>query len=175
MRKALLVAAATAAAMLATLFAWTSSASADGNTVVNLGPGTYTTDFSHPTGTLTLGGGTTSARCSSSAFVGNATNHTPKCATRVITCPVTASYCTLVVNAQENALRGPVAFGAALNLVGPAVFVSVDKAYNCPQAYSCGTKVTFLLGPGTTAQGGIQSFGTPGWPVTFIQLTSTAH
>src|SRR4051794_30896872 len=109
MRKALLMAAVTAAAMIASLFAWASSASADGNTVLNLGPGQYTTDFSHPTGTLSVGGGTVSARCSSSAFKGNAVNNTPKCATRVITCPATSASCSVVVNAQENALRGPVA------------------------------------------------------------------
>src|SRR2546421_6662522 len=152
MRKFVLLAAAVSAATAAALFVGTSSANADGSTVFNLGPGQYSIGFTHPTGTISVSGGTISARCSASSLKGSAAFNTPQCVTRPIKCPVTATSCAVVANIRESALRGPVQVAGGLLFIGGSYTASaVVQPYNCPQAYSCGTRVPFAcITPRTT-------------------------
>ena len=154
-----------------------SPANADGDTVITIGPSQYSGGFDHPTGTVSIGGGTISARCTAIAVKGSATFQTPACVTKKITCPATATICTMILNFRESALRGPVYVGAALVLYsGAASYVSSIQAYNCPQAFSCGARQFYLVAAGTTLQSAV--FNTayaPNYPNVFNQVTLTVH
>jgi len=172
MRKLALLAAATAAALIAALFVG-SSANADGSTVITAGPNQYSAGFEHPTGTISVGGGTTSARCTATAFKGSNVTGTPKCVTKQISCPVTAPSCTIVWTAQENALRGPVAFGAGLLITGGVNGAAVLSPYSCPKPYSCSLKYAINVTPGSTLQAGVVNLTTPNYPSVFTQIQLT--
>jgi len=176
MRKRLLLSAALAAATLVALMMPSWSASADGSTVITLGPGQYSIGFTHPTGTLSIGGGTISARCTAQAVKGSALFGTPGCATRVITCPLTASSCSVVWNGRESALRGPVALNGPINISGGYSGWTYLNAYNCPQAYTCGARILITgIMPGATVQAALQNVGfNPNFPNVFNQITLTA-
>jgi len=174
MRKGILLAAAAAAALFAGLLT-APAASADGETVVTIGPGQYSGSFEHPTGTISVGGGTISARCVASSAKGSPVFETPSCVTKKITCPATAAYCSMVLNFRENALRGPVVVGAAFSYVGTVAFVGNIQAYNCPQAFSCGAKELYAISPGTTLQSAVFNFSSPNYPNIFNQVSLTVH
>jgi hypothetical protein len=177
MRKFLLLAAATAAALLAGLFVPASSANADGETVFIAGPAQYNVGFLHPTGTIFIGGGTISARCAATSFKGNPVFLTPKCETRAVTCPMTASSCSIDWNARESALRGPVSWNGGVTFTnGPTPAGTIVHAYDCPQPNSCsvlvhGDGVT----PGTVMQSAIWNDSTANYPTVFTQITITVH
>ena len=177
MRKFVLLAITAIAGLVASMLLAT-SARADGNTVVTAGPGQYTLGFTHPTGTLSIGGGTTSARCTAAAAKGNAFLGTPRCTTRKITCPFTApSYCSVVVNMQDSALRGPVAFVGGASIGGgiiPGSFTTISP-YNCPQANVCTWKFGFSIHKFGTVQLQILNITNDNYPIVFAQATSTAH
>ena len=174
MRKFVLIPAAVAAAMLLALLV-PSPASADGTTVISIGPSQYTIGFQHPTGTISVGGGTISARCTAGSVKASAFYLTPQCVTRLIACPVTASSCSVVVNIHESALRGPVWVAGTLVLSGGYTSSTVLTPYNCPGAYSCGTRIRFDgLTPGETLQlGTFNVIDAPNYATVFGQLTLT--
>jgi hypothetical protein len=175
MRKRILLAAASVAAMSVALLLPMSSASADGTTVITAGPSQYTLGFTHPTGTLTVSGGTISARCTAAAFKGSHVTATPRCTTRKVTCPITAvNGCAVVVNFQENALRGPVAFVAGSSVTGFTGFATLSP-YNCPQAFNCSWKFAVGLNPGGTIQSQILNILDPNYVTVFAQNTLTVN
>lgn len=176
MRKRILLAAAAVAAMSVALMLPTSSAGADGTTVITAGPAQYTLGYTHPTGSVSIGGGTVSARCTAASFVGNSVLGTPRCTTRKVACPLTASFCSLAVNVQENALRGPVAFVAGYTIVGGASGFSTQEAYNCPGANNCGWRTAWaVVAPGSTVQSQVINFLKAGAVSVFSQTTFTVH
>jgi hypothetical protein len=176
MRRRLLLAAAVAAATITALLTTAASASADGTTVITAGPAQYTLGFTHPTGTLSVGGGTINARCTASSFVGSPLFGTPRCTTRKVTCPTTSTFCDLAINFQENALRGPVAFVAGASFVGSIGLVTQPEPYNCPGLYNCGWRINVgFMSPGTTVQLQIINFTKAGLPNVFAQATLTVN
>jgi hypothetical protein len=177
MRRRLLVSAALAAAAVVAVLLPTSSASADGTTVVTIGPGQYTLGFTHPTGTISVGGGTISARCTAQADKGSAALQTPGCATRAIACPATATSCSVVWNGRESALRGPVAVNGLIVISGGWATSSYISPYNCPQQYSCGARLLFTgIPPGSVIQAGLENVAfSPNFPNVFNQVTLTVH
>jgi hypothetical protein len=151
-------------------------AHADGTTVITSGPAEYTLGFTHPTGTLAVGGGTVSARCAAVSAKGSPVFATPRCTTRQVTCPVTATSCSLAVNFQENALRGPVAFVAGIAIAGGFGGVTTPQPYNCPGAYNCGWRLNIaFLAPGTIVQAQILNISSANFPSLFAQTTLTVH
>src|SRR5581483_3001689 len=118
-----------------------------------------------------------SARCTASAVKGSATLLTPQCATRVISCPATATSCSVVVNVRESAVRGPEYVIAGVSLSSGYTSATVLTPYNCPQLFSCGTRVQLNgLTPGETVQLGVaNALFAPNYPVVFGQLSLTAH
>jgi hypothetical protein len=151
MRKFALLAAA--AAIAAAFVVPLTFAQADGSNILQLGPGQYTANFTHPTGTLAVGGGTISARCVATAAHGNAETGAPVCVTRVVTCPASATSCDLIWSAQESALRGPVAVDGFIDIGGPYGGPTFVSPYNCPQANACGAKLLYTgLAAGTSVQ-----------------------
>jgi len=174
MRKHLLIVATAIAAMFVAVLVPT-SAHADGSTVINLGPGQYNVGFTHPTGTVTIGGGTISARCTAAAAKGSSVLLTPQCTTKPIRCPVSSAGCAVVFALQESALRGPVAVsGNVLVTGGSGAFDAVLQPYSCPQPNTCGTRVRDLFTPGTTIQ--LTTFNIavgPNFPIVFSQATLT--
>src|SRR5439155_23860233 len=165
--------AAIVAASVVALMLPMSSASADGTTVITAGPGQYTVGYSHPTGTISIGGGTISARCTAQSAKGSATLFTPRCATRTIYCPTTANSCSLIWNARESALRGPVQFGGGLLFISTGtVTITNLSPYNCPQAFSCGLR-WFVTGvaPGSYVLSQVVNVASPNYPNVFDQVT----
>ena len=177
-RKVVTLIATGAAALSASLVIAATPATADGSIIVNIGPGQYNGTFTHPTGTLSVGGGTISARCAAKSFKGSSVFLTPKCTTRVTTCPATATSCSVVANLQEGAARGPVLIGGSISFTGGSyTSVTVLQPYNCPKANACGTRVRFNgVAPGTSVQlAGFNAFYNPNLPGMFAQTSMTVH
>ena len=173
MRRNLWLAAIAGAAMIVAVLVPT-SANAATNTIVNLGPAGYTSNFASSSGTVSLGKEANSARCSAAVAKGNATFHTPQCTTRAIYCPLTANGCSITVNAQESAVRGPVAFYSAVKFIGGAYGTQTTlQAYNCPQANNCGVRTEFDgIAPGEGVQINVSNgFYAPNYPNVFAQVT----
>ena len=177
MRRRLLLAAAASAATIAALLVPASSASADGSIVITAGPSQYTLAYTHPTGTITVSGGTISARCTAQSFKGSSFFKTPRCTTRKIFCPLTATSCSLAVNFQENAARGPVVFVAGVSIVGSNSGVtSTPEPYNCPGAVNCGWRFDIdTLAPGTSVQSQIVNLSNANYPNVFAQTELTVN
>jgi hypothetical protein len=150
-------------------------ASADGTILITAGPAQYRLSYTHPTGTITVAGGTISARCTAQSFVGSAFFATPRCSTRLISCPTTANYCTLALSFQENAVRGPVEFAAgAIASSGSFALYTEQQPYNCPQANNCGWRVHFgYMSPGATIQIAIVNLRNNNYPNVFAQASIT--
>jgi hypothetical protein len=174
MRKFVLLSAAVVVAVVAAMLV-PSSASADGTTVITIGPGQYSVGYIHPTGTVTVSGGTISARCTGQSAVGSATYSTPQCATHATACPASANYCSVVGNFQENALRGQAGFfGITFINNGTYSNYTVQK-YNCPAAYSCVWRWTADLTAGTVVSSEIFNYENNSFPNVFLQTTLTVH
>jgi hypothetical protein len=176
MRRRLLLAAAVGAATIAALLVPASPASADGSIVITAGPSQYTLAYTHPTGTITISGGTISARCTAQSFKGSSLFKTPRCTTRKIACPTTATSCSLAVNFQENAVKGPVYFVAGAVVSGSPSGLTQEEPYNCPGVVNCGWRFSYAtLAPGATVQAQIINLSNANYPNVFAQTELTVN
>jgi hypothetical protein len=178
MRRRILIAAAGAAAITAALILPISSASADGTTVISAGPAQYSIGFQHPTGTISVAGGTISARCSAASFKGSAVFKTPRCVTRTIKCPVTATAgCSVIWTLQENAVRGPVAVAGQVLFSGSVGAITQIQPYNCPQPNTCGLKwkIAGISAGETMTSSAFNIVFNPSFPSLFDQLELTPN
>ena len=177
MRKIIMLAIAVASALVATLFVAVSPASADQTATLNFGPAGYDVTNAPPSGSLTLGGGgKQTAQCSSSAAIGKPGIFTPACTTRKVTCPVTASYCGVVYQAQEFAPVGPVWAYISFYLTGGSYGSTVVKPYNCPQSNSCGLRYIYYVTPGSVAWISVNNVVfAPRYPTVTANVASTPY
>lgn len=174
MRKFAIFATTTAVALVVALLL-PSTARADGSTVITVGPGQYDLTFTHPTGTVSVGGGTISARCTAFSVKGSPVYLTPRCTTRPIGCPTTAAFCSVVWNGAETAARGPVAFGGGVLWFGAISNFHFISPYNCPQPVTCGARFGFDVGPGTYGLSQVVNIASPNYVTVFNQVTVTIH
>jgi len=178
MRKRLLLSAVVAAATLVTMMLPMSPAHADGTTVLTIGPGQYTLGFTHPTGTISVGGGTISARCTAQSAKGRAALATPRCDTRPVVCPAFANSCSFIWNLRESALRGPVVVGGGLlfSSVPGGYTLTVLSPYNCPQPFTCGTRwLIDGVAPGSPVFSSAVNLANPNFPNVFSQVSLYIH